>query len=323
MAGLSGKSAWFASAKQTVKGTAATTPVYKNAFSGGNLNPARNTDRLSETDSARDQGAAYVQSVRAEGSPELYVRDKTLPFFLAGAMGNVVTTGTTPNYVHTITPGNALAYHTFWKNVGGPTGLFEQYSDCIIGSISVSAEAGSPLSATVGIQGLVSERLAADPDVAVLLNSDPVYNFNNAAVTLGGSVTRLVRSFEFTLENNIDTQQTDDVQPYDISIGQREISLGFDMLFEDLTEYNKFHYGGASGTQISPNIYTTSAAFTFTLGTNNEVTFTFPSIAYEEFPIEPDPGGDPIVVSARAVGQKATGVTNLVTAVVKNQVASY
>lgn len=323
MAGLSGKTAWIAAAKQTAKGTAATTATYRSPFAGGNIMPTRETDRLTETDSARDQGAAYVQSSGVEGSPEIYVRDKSLGFYLWAVMGNVATSGTTPNYTHTITPGQNLPYLTFWKNVGGASGLYEKFTDCQVGSLSVSAEAGNPLSATANIMGITPARETSDTSGSVLLDSDAVYNFNNASVTLGGTSVRSVRSFELTIENNLDRQQTDSVTPYDMSTGQREISLGFDMIFENLTEYNKFHYGGAAGTAISPTIFTTSATFTFNIGTNNEIKFDLPSIAYEEFPVEPDPGGDPVVVSVRAVGQKATGVTNLVTATLKNQQASY
>lgn len=327
MAGLSGKTAYVAGAKQTAKGTPAALAVYKNAFAGGSVAPVRETDRLSETDSSRDQSAAYVTTTGVEGSPELYVRPKSIGFWLWAALGTDVATGTMPNFIHTMVPGTALPWLTLWKLVGAPAasgGLLERYQDCQVGSISVSAEAGAPLTATVGIQGLIPTRIsAADPNLAVAMDSDTVFNYNNGAITLGGGASTLIRSFEFTLENNLTRQQTDDVTPIDIAAGQREISLGFDMLFADYSEYNKFHYGGAAGTTVSPSIFTTSASFTYTIDANTEISFTFPSIAYEEFPVDPDPGGDPIVVSARAVAQKATGITDLVTVVVKNSVASY
>lgn len=325
MAGLSGKSAWLAAAKQTAKGTIATAATFKSPFSGGNVAPVLETDRLSETDSSRDQSAAYITTSGVEGSPEIYVRANTIGFYLFAALGTDAVSGTT-NFTHTITPGNALPWLTLWRNVGGPTGLFEAYQDCQVGSIAISAEAGAPLAATIGVQGLIPTRLTTDPTLgppAVNIDADTVFNFNNATITLGGSSTHLVRSFELTVENNLTRQQTDDVTPFDISAGQREISLGFDLLFNDLTEYNKFYYGGAAGTTITPNIFTTSATFTFDLDANTSVSFSLPSIAYEEFPIEPSPGGDPIVSSVRAVAQKATGVPNLLTAVVKNSTATY
>jgi hypothetical protein len=323
MAGFSGKSAWIAGAKQTAKGSVAAAPLFANAFSGGNIAPVLATDRLSETDSSRDQAAAYITTSGVEGSPELYVRPESLGFWLTGVLGNTVSTGSTPNYTHTIKPGQTLPWLTLWRNIGGAGALFERFQDCQAGSITIAAEAGQPLSATVGVQGLIPTRLTVDPLGSLTLDSDVPFNFNNAAITLGGASTRLIRSFSLTVENNLERQQTDDVVPYDITAGQREISLSFDLLFEDLTEYNKFYYGGATGTAISPNIFTTAANFTFTLDANNEIAFDLPSIAYEEFPAEPDPAGGPIVSSVRAVAQKATGVTDLLTATLKNQTASY
>ena len=140
-------------------------------------------------------------------------------------------------------------------------------------------------------------------------------------MTLGGSVTALVRSFELTIENNITSQQTDDVVPYDVVEMTREVTLSFDLIFDVLDEYNKFHYGGAAGTTISPNVFTTTALFSFDLGANNSVAFNLPSIAYTEFPVEPSPGGDPVVASVAAAAQR--GGSPVVTATVKNSVASY
>lgn len=324
MAGYKGNIAWLLAQAQAVKGTPATIDVakaYKMPMTGGGMAPTRSVERLSETDASRDAGVSYVQVTGAEGSPEFYVRDKSAPFWLWAGFGSVVSTGTTPNYTHTITPGNTLPYLTTWRNVGDA--LYERFIDCKVGSINVSADAGSPLTMTAGITGTQTTRLTAVPDTGtpVSVESGAVYNFNRATVTLGGAETRLVSSFDMTLENNVTAQQTDDSIPYDVVEGLREVSLSFDMIFESLAEYNKFHYGGAAGTQIDPNIFTTSAVFTFTLGTNNEISFNLPSIAYEEFPVEADPGGDPITVSVSAVGQRSG--SPIVTATVKNQVATY
>jgi hypothetical protein len=324
MAGLRGNQAWLLAQKQTAKGTAAivsATNAYKMPFAGGNIGPATETDRLSETDANRDQGNSFITSVGVEGSPEFYVRDASIAFWLWAVLGAVATTGTTPNYTHTITPANTLPYITVWRDLADT--LYEQYRDCKVGSLSISAEAGQPLTATAGIQGLQTTRLTTSPDQAtpVALQNGAVYNYNDATVTLSGGVTALVSSFELTIENNLQRQQTDNVVPYDVVEGQREISLSFDLIFEDLTEYNKFHFGGAAGTTVASTIYTTDALFSFDLGANNSVAFNLPRIAYEEFPIEPDPGGDPIVASIRAVAQRG-GTPNL-TSTVKNQVASY
>jgi len=341
MAGLSGKSAWLGIARNNAAGDrstnstpsvpAPTAPTWKVPFSGGSIGPVRETDRLSETDTSRDQSAAYVTTSGVEGSPEVYVRMDSIGAFLTACLGNATVVLGTPN-VHTIKPAQGMPYYTMWRNVGGSAGIYEQFVDCFVSSLTFSAEAGSPLSVAMGVQGLLVNPIQSTPTKtsldAVALGAATVPNFNVAAVALGGGVgsptaVRNIRSFELTIENNVSRQQTDDVTPYDVVPGTREISLGFDLIFQNADEYFKFHTGTINGTQISPNIYTTNAQFTFTIDANNEITFVLPSIAYEEFPVEPDPGGDPIIVPVRAVAQKATGVTDLLTVTLKNNVASY
>lgn len=323
MAGIRGNVAWTLAQKQVSKGTAATisaTLAYKNPLSGGNIGPVRETDNLSETDASRDRGITYVSTSGVEGSPEFYVRDASAGFWLWAALGSDAASGTT-NYTHVITPANNLPYITVWRNIGDT--LWEEFRDCKVSTLTIGAEAGQPLTITAAVQGLQTTRLTATPDTAtpITIESGPVYNFNDAAVTLAGGATALVRSFELTIENNVTRQQTDDVVPYDVYEGQREVSLSFDLIFETLAEYNKFHYGGAAGTTISPLVYTTAAVFTFTKGANNEISFNLPSIAYTEFPVEPNPGGDAIIASVAAAAQR--GGSPVVTATVKNQVAVY
>lgn len=326
MAGLKGNVAWLGNAFQTSKGTAATYVAangFKNGFVGGNIGPTREVENLAETDASRDRGVSYVTQSGVSGEPEIYVRDESIVFWLKAALGSLATTGLSPNFTHTVTPGNTLPYFTAWRNLGDT--LYEEYRDCKCGSISISAEAGAPLTATVGITGTKATRLTTAPDAATPLavESSSVYQFRRSAAvgiaTLGGAATALISSFELSVENNVSGQFTDDVQAYDVVEGTREVSIGFDMLFESLDEYNKFHYGGAAGTAVSPNIFTTSAAFVFNKGTNNEIGFSLPSIAYEELAPEPDAGGDPITVSVRAAAQRSG--SPVVTATVKNQAA--
>jgi hypothetical protein len=323
VAGLRGNVAWLMAQKQSAKGAAATyaaASAYKMAFSGGNVGVVREMDNLQETDSSRDRGVTYLQTTGVEGSPEFYARDASIGFWLWAALGADAVTGTT-NYTHTITPANALPYITLWKDISDT--LYEQYRDCKVSSLSISAEAGQPLTCTAGIQGLQASRLTAAPDNASpkAVESQYVYNYNNGTVTLGGSATALIRSFELSIENNVQRQQTDDFIPYDVYEGTREVSLSFEMIFETLDEYNKFHYGSNVGTALSSTVYTTSADFQFDNGANNQIKFTLPNIAYTEFPVEPSAAGDPVTVSISAAAQR--GGSPVVTAVVKNQVASY
>lgn len=312
MAGLRGNQAYLAWAKQVSRDTPNTTYARRSPFSGGNIQPARTVENLSETDANRDIGVSYISSVGVEGTPEVYGRYDVIDGLLEAALGATSTSGTGP-YVHEITPANSIPYLTILRAIGGT--LYEQFQDVQISELTLSAEAGQPLTASFDVLGRKATRLTTEPvTLPDLANSAPP-TFNDAAVTLAGGATALVSSFECTISNNVSAQQTDDFVPYDVVAGQREVTLGFTLVFETLTEYNKFHYGSSSGTDHAGDLATTSAEFEFTNGTDI-ANFEFENIAYEEFGVEPDPGGDPIEVDVRARAQR--GASPVVTATITN-----
>lgn len=324
MAGLRGNVAWLMAGKQPAKGTAHTVaagPTQKTPLTGGDIDPTRQIEQLSETDSSRDIGISYASTGGLSGSPAFYVRDQGIGFWLFAALGADAVSGSV-NFTHTITASSLLPYITAWMDVSDV--LFESYVDCKVGTLVIGADAGSPLTATATLMGITPTRLATTPDPSNLapIASGPVYNYNNATVTVGGGVTALVDSFELTIENNLTTQQTNAFLPLDIYEGSRQVSLTFDLIFDTLTEYNKFHYGGAAGTTISSSIYTTPADFSFSLGANNSIDLAIPNLAYTAFPVASNAGGDAIKVSVAAVAQRATP-TSIMTATVHNQVSTY
>lgn len=327
MAGLLGNTGWIMAQRQASQGTIATVALpgvangaFKSALAGGGIAPVRNIAQLAETDANRDQGISYVQSAEVQGSPQIYGRDDTVGFWLQAVLGADAATGTT-NYTHVITPSNTIPYVSCWRNVANT--LWEQYLDCKVSSLVIAASAGSPLTVTPTIIGRQATRLTVDPSTAaaVPLDSNYVYNYNDATVTLSGGVTALVGQFSLTIDNTVVAQQTDNVVPIDVQEGQRKVSLSFDLIFSTLAEYNSFQYGSTSGTAVTNSIYTTSADFSFAHGANNNIDFSLPSIAYQTFPVDVNPAGNPITVSVTAVGQR--GGSPVVTATVKNQVQVY
>jgi hypothetical protein len=157
----------------------------------------------------------------------------------------------------------------------------------------------------LGILGRRVERLAADPAPAVDVAQEDVYNFNEVAVSIGGAATSLVSSMELTYSNGVSLQQTDDYIPYDVVAGQRAVTVGFNMIFENFDHYNAFHYGSPTGTAQVGSVYQTDLNFTYTKGADNAVAFDLPSITIEEYPVDPDTGGDPIVVPVRARAKRS------------------
>lgn len=319
MAGLRGNQAYWGWNKQTVKGTPPTLTVFKTPFSGGNIAPTRSIAQLSETDTSRDEGVSYVEQTAIEGSPEMYVRDSNMHSLFDLALGGTVTTGGPTNYSHAATPTNTLPYATFYKMLGGL--LYESYEDCLVSELTISADTGGALTAAISLVGRKAVRLAAEPDALVIPSSTSVFNFNEATVLRDYVGTSLISNFELTFSNNVTAQQTDSAIPYDVVPGQRSVTVSYDMIFEDLTDYNTFHYGSAGGTTQGSAITTQNLLFTFIKTANNVVTLSIPNAAVEEFPVEPDPGGDPVVASVRARGQRVVGAP-IFSAAVANQKAT-
>jgi hypothetical protein len=313
MAGLRGNQAYFAWAKQTARATPNTTYARRSPFAGGSISPTRTVENLEETDDNRDQGESFVSVVGVEGAPELYARFSEIPSLSEAALGANATTGAGP-YEHTASPANTIPYITVLRGVGDT--LWEQFDDCFVNEFTLTAEAGQPVMATVDLAGRQATRLAAEPGSLPSLAAATPPTFNDAAVTLASGATSLVSSFELTVSNNVTVQQTDEYVPYDVVVGQREVTLGFTLIFDSLDEYNKFHYGGAAGTTQSGALNVTDANFTFTVGADI-LNVDLPNIAYEEFPVDPDPGGDPIEVDVRARAQR-DAVDDVVTIVTTN-----
>ena len=320
MAGLRGNQAYLVGAKQTAKGTPAT--KWQDTFfytSNSSISPSKQIGQLSETDNTRQAGNNFVQTTGVEGSPQVYVRDASIGHLLEYVLGGVANSGTVSEYKHVYTPAATIPYCMFGRGIGAT--LYEQFNDCMVSDLTISAGTASPLTAQATIMGLSAKRLASEwtaelaPPAASTLSP---YNFNEAVVKIGGTETRLVSSFNMTISNNVTVQQTDDSIPYDVVPGTFQVTMGFDLIFENLKEYNKFHYGGEAGTEQKNEIFTTTALFEFSKGAKNKVNFEFPQLAYQTFPVDPDPGGAPVTVSVTAAAQR--GGSPFVTAEVLNAV---
>lgn len=333
MAGIQGNNAWWMFKKQSAQGAIATLEAgevteapkkqkaFRVPFSGGSLAPNRVFGKLAETDSSRDQGVSYAKTGGVAGTPETYVRDDSIAGLLLAVLGTDTPTGTTPNFVHKITPATVLPYFTVWNAVGST--LYEAYKDCKVSSVNIKTTAGEPLTCSANIIGVSAEKLGADPTttVKIPLDASYVYNYNDALVELPiATPTSKISSFDMTINNNVTPQQTDSFTPLDVIAGIRQIDLAFDLIFENTTEYGQFNYAG--GSTESNKLYTTSALFKFEKSgsANNSVQFEFPSIAYETYPIAPNVTGAPIVVSVKAVAQRHEPIME---ATVKNQVEAY
>jgi hypothetical protein len=335
MAGLKGNNAWWMFQRQTEKGTVATVKApssvktetvgaFKQPFSGGNIEPNRVFGKLAETDASRNVGVSYAKVGGVKGNPEGYVRDDWIGSALQGVLGLDAVVAAEPNYTHTITPQLSIPYFTFWKMQSEV--LYERYKDCIFSSLQIKTTPGEPLVATSTILGLESKRLTSDPSTspAISLDKATVYNFNNATTTLGGAETKLISSFDLTLNNAATAQQTDSFTPLDAIAGIFTVDLTFDLVLENIEQYEKFNYESSGGfVNESNKLYETSFKVKFELGANNLIEFTIPKLAYETFVVSPNVTGAPIVVSVKGIAQRVGAGENIIEAKVKNQISAY
>lgn len=310
--------AWAQMGKQASKGTLASAFDFRTPLSSNDkVNPRAEHATFAETDASRDAPNSEKLGGGAEGQLQHGVRDAFFQKVAEAALGNKATTGTT-NYVHTVTGSDVLGYYSVQQNLGDV--LWEEAKDLIVNEWTVTAEAGGFLTSQLAFMGRSVTRLTSAP-TGPTQASGALYNFNDVAVSIGGAATSLARSFTLTVTNNLQLIQTDDFTPFDVYVGTREVTVGFDILFDDLTHYNNFHYGSPTGTAQSGTTFTTDLNFLFSKGTNNSIEFDLDSVNYEEFPVGPDTGGDPIWVSARARARR-NATSGLVKTVVKNQAST-
>lgn len=321
MAGLRGSQAQWAFAKQTAKETPATKWLDGFFFTDGNISPTKQTDQLSETDANRNAGNFFVTQTGSEGQPSAYARSEGLQHILEAAMGAVVHSGTTPKFIHTVTPAASLPYVMLGKSQGGV--LFEQFADCKLDELSFSWATGQPGTFSASFMGRGAKRLTTtwSGELALATSAVPStrapFSFNQATVKQNSVETRLASSFELTISNNLTVQQTDDSVPFDIVEGTFAVTFGYDYIIQDLVEYNKFNYGGESGTEQKPEIFEGEKLnIAFVQDEANQLEFTVPKYAYTEFPVEPDAGGAPTTSAVRGAAQRSS--EGFLSAVVKN-----
>jgi hypothetical protein len=125
-----------------------------------------------------------------------------------------------------------------------------------------------------------------------------------------------------TIDNNVTRQQTDDFVPYDVVAGQRQVSLSFDLIFETLTEYNKFHYGSARRHHAVEVDLHHLGRLPVRQRREQPGQVHAPVHRLRGVPGRAEHGGDPITATVRAVAQRPSS-GSIITATVKNQVATY
>lgn len=250
----------LAFAKQTAKGTAATTATYQVPLTGGNIMPARSTSDVEETTTTRLRSQSFVENVSVEGEPEYAIRLPSLGLLLYGAMGAKAVTGAADPYTHTFTLANTQPWMTFWRMAADL--VYERFVD-VKTNLTITSEAGQPVRASFSLQGLTNSSLTSATHTTALAsvildNGDVLMHYDGAgAFQVEGTAVSSIERIALSINNNYTLQQGDSITGYDVSEGMRDITIETTQSITDAALYNRFHYGSASpssGTAANVNV---------------------------------------------------------------------
>jgi hypothetical protein len=320
--GVSSKIGTIAIGKQTAKGAAAATPTHKYRLAGSpTLMPQKNRARLETTDSGRDQGLSYTQSILVEGDMPVFMYPDGIGILMYGVLGAHAVTGSGP-YEHVITPANDVPWFTIWRMVGG--NIFEKFTDCKLNSVNVEGTAGNAPIATINAMGCNAGFEASDTVLAVLDSRPYLYHESCGTIEIESTAYPLSQ-VSFGINNNLSGFQADCVTYADIDPGQREVTLSFLARYVNPTtepKYRETYYGSDAGTALSDVVAT--KAFSWLMTRDADYTFLaeFPQVVYSAVPVNPDTSGDPIEIDVSCEVEKPAGGA-ITTITVSDETATY
>lgn len=239
-------------AKQSAKGTVASTPVKKLRWAGGDVSPAREDGSENWVSSDRfGTYADYVDSLSGVGDPQIPALPNDLAYLCYLFFGAETVTGASDPYTHTFAPQAAGGFwSTWWKSLGSSVIQRQRFADMRIGQLTIEGSTGSKIvKATPTLLGLdPAEVIASDPATAVTSQNPFLYTEGESTFTIDGSVFRGQSQFQVTWNENLSLVYGDSVSPYDLAMGQPSISITVSIPLDSagLQRYNNLVYGSAS-----------------------------------------------------------------------------
>lgn len=274
---------WWA--KQSAKGTLATTADKQGRKVGGDLNVAREDGNEPFSDGKRFPSAAdFVNTVGGNGNPVVQAQPGPLAHLLWMFSGQeTVTTPIAGVNEHVITPNNAGGFwSTWWKMVGQSVGpLRQRFGDCRLVSLRIEgSSAAKVVRITPTFVSLQAGEIITSDPVKVLDTPEPfLFTDGEASFTIDGTVYRGHSSFAVVLSDAVTPWYGDSVYPFDVNFGAGQISvenitIGLDAA--GLQHYYRQIYGtptpvaGTKPIRIVPAL----GSYSFDLTSGNQYTLT-------------------------------------------------
>lgn len=244
-------------AKQSAKGTAASTPSFVHGITGGKVyKPDRSTARADVACGVRAGTDSYVESIVPGADYDTYGYADALPLYFYAAMGSIASSanagsGMSGYYDHVITLGDLLPYLTIWGRTGGEYTCVE---GCKVDQLEMEFEGNAPvefgitalgLDDTVNLEGMPGSVSPSCFD-GYFVPTGGTFKINTGGAT---PTAAPVTGGALTLANNCTAHQfAGQVKPGDVEEGKLTSSGNVKVKPADMSEFYKMLTGAADGT---------------------------------------------------------------------------
>lgn len=277
---------------------------------------------MSEAQYARfEEGPSYRGMTTYEGDVSFESNPVLLGKLLKAWFGQASSTLVTSHYSHTFVP----VTEDFCNKAGVPPCTIEVYrdagsahlfSDMLLNQLVIEIAHGAIVKCTGSFIG-ANRAKSAKSTPSYLSGSD--YTFDQTSIEWAGSANDTVQTLTVTMNNALEATGTLNTTRRPSRIkrnGNRTIEIAGTMLFENDTEYDK--YLASTGNQI----VTTLTGQSVSSGYNASLTMDFPSVRYNDFPVNIS-GPGLISVSFTAKAKYHTGSGNIATFTMVNTQSLY
>jgi hypothetical protein len=328
---VAGNDAELAAAKQSAKGTPATTATARIYLADGTVMAVPTQADLEQTSAGRVRSRSYRGGIRVEGSPTFYAVPDALGLFLFGAFGAQAISGAADPYTHTFTLANTQVYMTFWRRLA--TLLYESFADCKIGRLRLESQAGQPMRCIIDVLGLDprsrdSAAYTTAMGAVIIEDTDPFYHYDGAgALLVEGVAATEIATINLEIQNNLVWQQGDNVTGFAVEEGMRAITLEVGHVVVNAALYNRYHYGTAApatGTAATKGVVELAASGVDFLWTRQASPERSLRVTMTRLQIEnlggfvPNVSGEPLMQTVNYRAFQPSGGVSAVTAILKN-----
>ena len=311
-------------AKQSAKGTPATTAIKRLQQVGGDLDTNREDGAEAFSDLDRFGGAVdYINTIQGTGEPVIHAQPNATAYlcwlFFGGEAFTAATGSTAPKYV--FTPQTNTGYWaTFWKRVGLSEIVRQKFNDCKVATLKIEGSTANKIvKVTPTIVSLdPGEKFAADPAVAAEEAKPFLYTDAVGTFTIDGTVFTAQTQFAVTMEAGLAPYQGDAIKFQDMVAGAANITMEGPTILLDtdgLAKYNSIIYGtaspsaGAKPATTAPAVGSFSCEFVRGSGATREsLKIELPGVKWSpDLAVAPNPDGGAIELALNGQMRKVSG----------------